>query len=1496
MKNISKNKSLRLLIALMLALGLGFAGPLPTGAASKGKATVSPFPIGAAQSTSARTPQVLASSSTLGLDLTGSGFVSAADWLLGQQDVSGGFPWTPGGPITSNTQGPSANGLLKAYEHTGNTIYLDGAVANGDFLVTSYPRTYTDGDPRFATHDPYFLEQLSQMTGDATYADFVQTYFWDKLTAGTYGETDDMDAADFGDYVVDDRTSQGIVELSPWDLSATAIAAHIAGETASRDALMAKVLRGLDETTSANNTYDVIGLAGAVWASAVTGIDLDPTTGVYASADSTAALVTILLTMRTTDGAWKWSTSLTSDPSNADTQTTAFAILALNAHDRATYLADIVHGAAYIRGMQDASGQFLLYPGDTPGSAGSVEVHAEALAALVTVAPFPTTTTITADVPDPSDPDQTVSVSATVTSDFDTPTGNVYITGADTNCAITLSSGSGSCDVVFATSGAKTLTATYGGDAVFAGSTDTENHTVNPNPPDLVTLVSPSGYIGTDYTPTYTWNAVSDADAYFLQVNGPSGILFQQLYAATAVCSGATCSITPALTLAGGVHSWYVRGWNADGWGPWSAPLVFSTAPDTTITGNPDLLSASADATFTFTSDDPDATFECSLDGNAFASCTSPQDYIGLVDGSHTFEARAIEGFGHPDPTPASYTWTIDTAAPDTAITSHPSDPSGSANASFSFTSTEAGSTFECSLDGSAFASCNDPQDYTGLADASHTFQVRATDLAGNTDPTPASYTWTVNAVNDPPTLALSNTVTSLAENADTSAAIKVADITITDDGLGTNTLSLSGADAALFEITSSALYLEAGATLDYETNPVLNVTVAVNDPAVGGNPDDSESLAISITDINEAPVAHDQSVTTDEDTPVAITLTGSDVDGDPLTFTVVDDPLHGTLTGTVPDLTYTPDANYNGLDSFTFKANDGALDSNTATVSITVNPVNDAPVCAPVSLDTDEDTAGQANPSCTDTEGDTLSYSIVSQPAHGSASVALGKLVYTPDADYNGPDSFIYKANDGTADSNTATVTVTVNPVNDAPVADAQSVTTDEDTPVAITLTGSDVDGDALTFAIATPPAHGTLSGSAPNLTYTPEADYSGPDSFTFTVNDGLLDSTPATVTITVAPVNDAPVANAQTVSTLQDTPLPITLTGSDVENDPLTFAITTSPAHGTLSGTAPDLTYTPDAGFSGSDSFSFTVNDGLLDSAPALVTINVAYVNTAPTDITLSNASVEENKPVGTTVGTFTTTDPDAGDTFTYTFCGGADDASFTLDLDTLKTAEVFDFETKASYDICIQTDDGNGGTFQEAFTIAVTDGKPVTLTFRSQAAYDGWVLESAENSNKGGTLNSTTTTFNLGDTLKNQQFRGILSFSTGSLPDNAVITKVLIKVRKQGLVGTDPFTTHLGLKVDIRRWTFSGNKLLQITDFQAFANKDAIGTFNKVPANSWYTARLYTTAFPFINLNGLTQFRLRFAKDDNNDNGSDYVKFFSGNAALANRPQLIITYYVP
>src|SRR5207244_4081110 len=385
--------------------------------------------------------------------------------------------------------------------------------------------------------------------------------------------------------------------------------------------------------------------------------------------------------------------------------------------------------------------------------------------------------------------------------------------------------------------------------------------------------------------------------------------------------------------------------------------------------------------------------------------------------------------------------------------------------------------------------------------------------------------------------------------------------------------------------------------------------------------------------------------VTRAEDTAKAIVLTATDADGDTLTFSIVAGPLHGALSGVAPNVTYTPATNYNGADSFTFKANDGMVDSSAATVSLTVTAVNDAPLANAQSVTLAEDASKAITLSAPDVDGDTLTFRIVGGPAHGALSGVAPNVTYTPAANYNGPDSFTFKANDGTLNSNVATVTLTVTPVNDAPVATAQSVTTNQDTAKAMTLTATDVDGDTLTYAVVTAPTHGTLSGVAPNLTYTPAAGHNGPDSFTIKANDGTVDSSAATVSLTVTAVNDAPVANAQTVTTAEDTAKAIVLTATDVDGDPLTYAIVAGPAHGTLSGVAPTVTYTPAANYNGPDSFTFKGNDGTLNSNIAMVTITVTAVNDAPV---ATAQSVTTNQDTAKAIS-LTATDVD-GDTLTY------------------------------------------------------------------------------------------------------------------------------------------------------------------------------------------------------------------------------------------------------
>lgn len=295
-----------------------------------------------------------------------------------------------------------------------------------------------------------------------------------------------------------------------------------------------------------------------------------------------------------------------------------------------------------------------------------------------------------------------------------------------------------------------------------------------------------------------------------------------------------------------------------------------------------------------------------------------------------------------------------------------------------------------------------------------------------------------------------------------------------------------------------------------------------------------SNVATVTITVIpNSPPVAGAQSVSTNEDTGKAITLAGTDADGDALSFTVATQPAHGMLTGAAPNLTYTPTANYNGPDSFTFTASDGLLTSAPATVTISVTPINDAPVADPQSVTTAEDTTLPLVLTATDPEGNPMTYWVQSSPTHGRI-VGGANLSYVPDTNYHGPDSFTFTARDGALHSAPATVTLLVTPVNDAPVTEEQSVTVSENATVAVTLAASDVDGDTLTFTVAPQPAHGTLTGTLPNLTYTPAPGYYGPDSFSFVANDGAVDSAAASVSVIVSPAPRNVVATASAGGTI--------------------------------------------------------------------------------------------------------------------------------------------------------------------------------------------------------------------------------------------------------------------------------------------------------------------------------------------------------------------------
>lgn len=469
--------------------------------------------------------------------------------------------------------------------------------------------------------------------------------------------------------------------------------------------------------------------------------------------------------------------------------------------------------------------------------------------------------------------------------------------------------------------------------------------------------------------------------------------------------------------------------------------------------------------------------------------------------------------------------------------------------------------------------------------------------------------------------------------------------------------------------------------TPDLNYNGSDSFTFTVQD----GSLSSTGTILINVTGVNDAPVANDQSLSVPEDGSLPITLTGSDIDLNTLLYSLVNTPVNGTLSGTGRNWTYTPNLNYNGNDSFTFQVNDGLANSNVATISITVTPVNDAPIAEDQSLTTNEDTPLPITLSATDVENSALTYAVQSVPAQGVLTGTAPNFTYTPNSNYQGADSFTFHASDGTTSSNVATIFITINPVNDAPVVNDQTLTTDEDTALGILLTGNDPDGDALTYLLVSAPAHGAISGVFPAITYTPDLNYSGSDSFTFKANDGTADSNTGTVSITVQAKNDAPIALDQTLDYQLNAPRAITLTAIDLDNDPLSFTILTLPTNGNLTGVAPNITYTPNLGFVGTDQFTFQVNDGTINSNIATVTLSLDNSVNDPPIATDQNVTLAEDTPTSIALGA---ADPE-GAPLTYTI------ASQPVNGTLSGTGSVVIYSPAANY------------SGSDSFTFSVNDG---------------------------------------------------------------------------------------------------------------------------------------------------------------------------------------------
>jgi hypothetical protein len=474
----------------------------------------------------------------------------------------------------------------------------------------------------------------------------------------------------------------------------------------------------------------------------------------------------------------------------------------------------------------------------------------------------------------------------------------------------------------------------------------------------------------------------------------------------------------------------------------------------------------------------------------------------------------------------------------------------------------------------------------------------------------------------------------------------------------------------------------------------------------------DVATVTVNVDPVNDDPNADDDVVVIEQDSPVVIDVVAndSDPDGDPLEVLTYTQPNNGTVTDN-PDgtLTYTPNAGYTGTDTFEYTVTDGNGGTDTATVSVGVQPdaVNTTDAVddyASTQLGTAVDINVLAND--TDPEGDAINVIASTQPANGTITLSGGVFTYTPNAGFTGVDTFTYTIDDALGATDIATVTVrvmangqnTVDAVND-------TATTDEDTSVIVDVKANDSDpeGDSFDVIAVGTPTNGTAE-LLPNGTvkYTPNADYFGTDTFTYTIEDQFGATDTATVTVDVTGVNEVDAVD-DTASTALDTPVAIDVLAndSDPEGDAINVIGSTPPSNGTITLSGGVFTYTPNAGFTGTDTFTYTIDDALGATDIATVTVSVGMTGPNTVDAVDDAYTTDEDTSLIVDVTT-NDTDPQ-GDPITVTAVGTPANGTAVLQPDgTVKYTPNADFFGTDTFTYTVT--DGNGATDVATVTVTV------------------------------------------------------------------------------------------------------------------------------------------------------------------------------------------------
>lgn len=602
-------------------------------------------------------------------------------------------------------------------------------------------------------------------------------------------------------------------------------------------------------------------------------------------------------------------------------------------------------------------------------------------------------------------------------------------------------------------------------------------------------------------------------------------------------------------------------------------------------------------------------------------------------------------------------------------------------------------------------------------------------------------------AVNDSPGTLEDNPVTFsvTANDTDSDGSINTATVDLDPATAGIqNTFNSPSKGTWSVDINGNVTFTPV---LNFNGNATITYTVMDN----GGAVSNAATISLTVTSVNDAPVAVNDNATTNEDNAVtfSVTTNDTDVDGTINTATVDLDPINpgmqttllttaGNWTVSAGNVTFTPALNFNGMASITYTVrDDGNALSNVATITVTVNAVNDAPVAVNDTPTTDEDTPLIFNVTVNDTDVDgTIDDSTVDLDpttpgiqttfnSNGTWSVDVnGNVTYNPASNFNGSASISYVVKDNSgALSNVGTITVTVNPVNDAPVAVADNITTPEDTDATFSVVANDTDVDGTINAAtvdldpSTPGIQNLFSDSkgtwtvnaAGVVTFSPALNFSGNASISYVVNDNSgATSNPALITVNVTAVNDAPIAVNDNPVTNEDSPITFnvvandsdpdgTIDASTVDLDPSTPGVqntfTTGAGTWNVSATG-DVTYTPSLNFNGTASVTYVVNDNSgLTSNSATISVTVNSINDAPVAVN-DNFSVNEDTPITFSV-TVNDTDVD-----------GTIDAS-TVDLDLVAAG----IQNSLTNSFGVWTVDVNGNL---TFTPALNFNGTATVTY--------------------------------------------------------------------------------------------------------------------------------------------------------------------------------------